>query len=224
MILIMSKSPQMPTNSPDDLLGRTFLLPPTNSGERFRAKISRKILDDGERENPEYDNVRFLLQVDGHEADQIIEYNQIIDQINAHIDDDLNDDGEQVWHFRTITAHQGPLRPDDPKYKGSPWNVLVEWETGESTYEPLHIIAKDDPVTCAIYAKDNNLLEEPGWKRFKQIAKRQKRMLRELNQAKLSQVRRAVKFKFGYEVPRDYKDAYALTLKTVTQSSKMPSN
>ena len=96
----MSKSPQMPTISPDDLLGRTFLLPPTDSGERFRAKISRKILDDGERENPEYDNVRFLLQVDGHEADQIIEYNQIIDQINAHIDDDLNDDGEQVWRFQ----------------------------------------------------------------------------------------------------------------------------
>jgi hypothetical protein len=30
------------------------------------------------------------------------------------------------------------------------------------TYEPLKNISKDDPVTCAIYARDNNLLEVPG--------------------------------------------------------------
>jgi hypothetical protein len=44
--------------------------------------------------------------------------------------------------------------------------VLVEWETGETTYEPLDLIASDDPVTFAEYAKKNNLLEIPGWKRF----------------------------------------------------------
>ena len=44
---------------------------------------------------------------------------------------------------------------------------------GEKTYEPLDIIAEDDPVTCAIYARDNDLLEKPGWKRFKGIAKRE---------------------------------------------------
>jgi hypothetical protein len=40
---------------------------------------------------------------------------------------------------------------------------MVEWETGEITTEPLNIIAADNPVTCALYARDNNLLEEPGW-------------------------------------------------------------
>jgi hypothetical protein len=48
---------------------------------------------------------------------------------------------------------------------------MVEWEIGETTMEPLQIIAKDDPVACAIYAKDNGLLDRTGWKQFKSIAK-----------------------------------------------------
>ena len=30
---------------------------------------------------------------------------------------------------------------------------MVEWESGEVTYEPLTLISKDDPITCAVYAK-----------------------------------------------------------------------
>jgi hypothetical protein len=41
---------------------------------------------------------------------------------------------------------------------------MVEWENGEITAEPLSIIAADDPVSCAIYARDNNLLDVDGWK------------------------------------------------------------
>ena len=42
--------------------------------------------------------------------------------------------------------------------KEAKYNVQVEWETGEITFEPLSIIAADDPVTCAAYAKENDLL------------------------------------------------------------------
>ena len=38
-------------------------------------------------------------------------------------------------------GHQGPLAASDPDWKGSKYNVQVEWETGEITYEPLSIIA-----------------------------------------------------------------------------------
>jgi hypothetical protein len=62
-------------------------------------------------------------------------------------------------------------------------NVLVEWENGEITSEPLNIFGKDDPVTCAVYACEHGLLEEEGWKRFKGIAKREKKMLRMINQS-----------------------------------------
>ena len=35
---------------------------------------------------------------------------------------------------------------------------MVECETGEISDEPLSLIAADDPVTCAEYAKKHDLL------------------------------------------------------------------
>jgi hypothetical protein len=64
-------------------------------------------------------------------------------------------------------------------------NVKIEWETGELTHEPLPVIAADDPVTCALHAKENNLLDQPGWKGFKSIARRQKKLIWMVNQSKL---------------------------------------
>jgi hypothetical protein len=61
-------------------------------------------------------------------------------------------------------------------WKGSIYNVHVEWENGEIPDKPMTTIAADDPVTCSIYAKGNNLLDVPGWKRFKSIARRQQHM------------------------------------------------
>jgi hypothetical protein len=63
----------------------------------------------------------------------------------------LDENGENiVWKFRRITAHQGPLTQKDKDYNGSLYNVMVEWENGEITSEPLSTIVADDPVTCAI--------------------------------------------------------------------------
>ena len=71
-------------------------------------------------------------------------------------------DNPILWRFKRIVAHQGPLDPSSPHYRGSSYNVQIEWENGELTYEPLSIIAVDDPLACAIYARDNNLLQKPG--------------------------------------------------------------
>jgi hypothetical protein len=83
-------------------------------------------------------------------------------------------DGNGFWNFKHIVSHEGPFRTSDPEYKGSRYNVLiewengeivlVEWENGEITSEPLNIFGKDDPVTCAVYARERGLLEEEGWK------------------------------------------------------------
>ena len=79
----------------------------------------------------------------------------------------LEEDGEDIlWKFKRISAHQGPLMPKDKDWNGSSYNVMVEWENGEITTKPLTIIAADDPVSCAVYARDHNLLEVDGWKRF----------------------------------------------------------
>jgi hypothetical protein len=62
---------------------------------------------------------------------------------------------------------------------------MIEWENGQMTLEPLRVIAADDPVSCVLYARENGLLDKPGWKRFKHIAKREKKFTRMVNQAKL---------------------------------------
>ncbi len=81
---------------------------------------------------------------------------------------------------------------------------MIAWETGEITSEPLSAIAADDPVTCALYTNANGLLDEPGWTRFKPIAKQEGKMLQMVKQAKLRSYRTASRYKYGYEVPNDY--------------------
>jgi hypothetical protein len=193
-----------PIFDPQDLVGRTFLLDEQQDGQKFRAKIV-KLLEDHEselQENPT--RIKFLCSVNGDKAEEIITYNQMLDYISREEEDPI------VWKFRWITAHQGPLTPDHPDYNGSRYNIMIEWENGEITSEPLTVIAADDPVTCAIYAKEKGLLNEPGWKRFKGIAKRQKKFTRMVNQAKLRSYNTAPKYKYGFEVPRDYKHAKRL--------------
>ena len=87
---------------------------------------------------------------------------------------------------------------------------MVEWETGEITDEPLSLIAADDPVTCAEYAKRHDLLHLGGWKRLKHIAKNQKQLTRAINQSKIRQVRSSAVYQFGILIPKDYKQALQL--------------
>ena len=134
----------------------------------------------------------------------IMSYVQILDHL------DHQEQQEDLYKFRAITGHQGPLSPQDENYKGSKYNVMVEWETGEITEEPLSLIAPDDPVTCADYAKKHDLLHLDGWKRLKHIAKNQKQLTRAINQSKIRQVRRSAVYQFGFLIPKDYKQALQL--------------
>ena len=202
-----------PVFNPQDLVGRTFLTDQQEDGQRHRAKIV-KLVEDFESDvaqNPT--RIKFVCKhLDSDAAEEIITYNQVMDFITRDEDTDI------TWKFKRIVSHQGPLKPDHPDYNGSTYNVMIEWENGETTSEPLSIVAADDPVTCAIYAKENNLLEASGWKRFKPIAKREKKLLRMVNQAKLRSYNTAPKYKYGFEVPRNY--VHALRLDELNKNTK----
>ena len=87
---------------------------------------------------------------------------------------------------------------------------MGEWETGEITEGPLSIIAQDNPVTCATYAKEHNLLYLPEWNKVKHKTKHQKTPTRAINQTKIRQVMRSATYQFCYLIPRDYKHALEL--------------
>ena len=59
-------------------------------------------------------------------------------------------------------------------------------------------------MTCAIYAKDNDLLDTEGWKRFRKLEHRAKKMLWMVNQSKLQSYKACKKYIYGIEIPRNY--------------------
>ena len=152
----------MPTIDPADLIGRTFLLPPEENGERHRAKVTRKVAEIIDQENGHrVENISFSLVISNGKVEELISYNKVLEHLETAQDNDLGID-QELFKFRAIIGHQGPLAATDPDWKGSKYNVQVEWETGEITFEPLSVIAADDPVTCAAYAKQHDLLAVEG--------------------------------------------------------------
>ena len=186
-----------------NLLGRSFLLPPEDNGERHMAKI----IDIDDHGQP-LEDIKFKLKINKDQAEEIMSYNQLMDYTQKGTD--AEEDPDSLFKFKDIVAHQGPLESTDPNHKGSKYNVMVEWESGEVTYEPLTLISKDDPITCAVYAKKHDLLDTTRWKHLKRYAKTSKRLIRDVKQSRIHQVRASARYQHGFQVPRDYNDAMRL--------------
>jgi hypothetical protein len=99
------------------------------------------------------------LIVSEDEFEEIPSYNKEMQYIEKN-----NDDGETIWKDKRISGHEGPLNKNHSSWRGDQYNDKVEWENGEVSYEPLHMIAADDPVMCGVYAKDHGLLDIDGLK------------------------------------------------------------
>ena len=154
-----------------NLLGRSFLLSPEDNGEHHMAKI----IDMDDHGQP-LEGIKFKLKINKDQAEEIMSYNQLMDYIQKGTD--AEEDPDSLFKFRDIVAHQGPLE--------------VEWESWEVTYEPLTLISKDDPITCAVFAKTS------------------KRLIRAVKQSRIRQVRASARYQHGFQVPKDYNDAIRL--------------
>ena len=53
MMMVQTSNKPLRGFNPDDLVGRTFLLPPGDNGERLRAKVTRKVVEDIEQADGE---------------------------------------------------------------------------------------------------------------------------------------------------------------------------
>ena len=106
--------------------------------------------------------------------------------------------------FWKILCHQHTPRGN--KYCiNSDYNVDVLWETGAITTESVENLASEFKADVALYRKENSLLEEQYLKQFKHTADQEKHLIRLVNQARLQSFRVAVKYKYEFEVPKDYK-------------------
>ena len=127
----------MPTQTfdPDELIGRTYLQDVDENGERYRAKIIQKLVKRNKETQAAL--IKFLVTYEGHDkSDEIVDYTTVVDHIQKRIEID-NDPSEQIYKFKEVVGHQGPLKPGDSDYKGSRYNLMTHWEDGSYTYEPL---------------------------------------------------------------------------------------
>ena len=146
------KRPSMPVIDIPELINRSFMKPNKDPTQPDEPAVVTKVLQD------EDGNTRGAIIRVGHSKkirDELVTYNELLEYIDKENEkaDKTHDDTEQFWTFDKILSHHGPIKPTDPDYKGSRYNLEVLWENGEKSMEPLHTILEDDPVTCAINAK-----------------------------------------------------------------------
>ena len=79
----------MPTFDPEDLIGRTFLLPPQENGENH----TRKVVEIIDQENGHrIENINFILDIGNGKVEELICYNQLLDHLETAQDNDLGMD------------------------------------------------------------------------------------------------------------------------------------
>ena len=105
--------------APDNLIGRTFLRPPQENGERLRAKVTKKVVEEIEAaDGNRIPNINFILDIGEGKVDEHISCNQLLDHLEQ-ADEQDNSMDQELYRFRAIIGHEGPLKATDPNWKGS---------------------------------------------------------------------------------------------------------
>ena len=224
--VLRTENTTIPNLPPEEMIDRTFLMPPEEDGSRFRAKVVARVQESKAMaaNHPEMIKFRCLVNRNDETYEEVVAYNDIVEFIEQ------DDSWDGLWKFKRILQHKGPLTPPrkgkkpdlgandrGEEYMGAKYNVQVEWETGEVSWRPLSTHDKQgvfdtDPVTVAIYAEEHGLLDTSGWglPGLKKLAKTQKRLIRQANQAKLHSFRTKPMYMYGFQVPRNHEQAMQL--------------
>ena len=76
-------SKPMPEFDPDNLIGRTFLLPPQENGERLRAKVTKKVVEEiAAADDNRIPNINFILDIGEGKVEELMTYNQLLDHLD----------------------------------------------------------------------------------------------------------------------------------------------
>ena len=208
---LFTENPTVERLDPENMVGRTFLMPEAEDRTRARAKIVERIIEHKGQYEEDKDLILFKVRVGDDKYEEIVAYSDIVD----YIEDQDGKDG--LWKFEEILDHKC-VKPSDPDYKGCSINVLLKWSTGEKTWEPIKTrkygegVLDTDHVTLAIYAGDKGLLDTPGWKYpiLRKVYNNKKTMIRTLRQAQLHSFRTKPIYMYGYQVPRSHDEAMML--------------
>ena len=108
--------PPMSIINLDDLLGRTFLLPMDENGERKRATIYENVKDLCQQQVSREDQLRFKLKIDGDQLDDLISYNQLMEYLEDKTDTGPLEDG--LHRLKCIKDQKGPYTSSEVDWGG----------------------------------------------------------------------------------------------------------
>ena len=100
----------------DDLLGRTFLLPMDENGERKRATIYENVKDLCQQQVSREDQLRFKLKIVGDQLDDLISYNQLMEYLEDKTNTGPVENG--LYRFKCIKDHKGPYTSSEVDWGG----------------------------------------------------------------------------------------------------------
>ena len=91
---------------------------PWDNGERLRAKVFRKVVEVIEKADGERVQIhRYIIGIDnGKVKEKIISNSQLVDHLEAAAYED-NEISDELYKFRALIDHQGPLMATDPNWK-----------------------------------------------------------------------------------------------------------
>ena len=194
----VERGESLPTIDASDLIGRTFINDPDDEGVQIRAKVEEILPTDRRTTDKQHELFRFRCKVGEEVFEKITTYNKMLEWC------DRDKDKDDMYKIDAIVGH----RTIDGKRQ-----LRVKWASGEVTWQPFAEIFTDDPVSVSLYARENNLLDQDGWKRCKHYTKNVKMFARMINQARLKNLRQKPVYKYGFQVPRNHEEAMFIDAK-----------
>ena len=185
----------LPTLDSSSFLGRTFITTPDDSGEQRRATIEQVQLTKNKTPDGMQPLFKFKCRVGTKTFEEVMTYNRMLEWI------EMDQDKDDFYRIEGIVNHRRNQKSP------SGWEVLVEWASGQVTWNDLTLTFQGDPVTVSMYAKKQGLLDKTGWRRCKRYVRNVKTLGRAANQVRLKNYRNRPVYMYGYQVPRDYDEA-----------------
>ena len=129
-----------------------------------------------------------------------------------------NDDRDgNFWNVKCISIHRNPASHHCCNWTGATHNAITASSIGETTFEngetafgQFDWVVEDDFVSYATYICCSRLFGTPSWQYFKVMAKRQKKLVRTTNHAKLRFFKATHHDKYRSKKPQDYAQAVQL--------------
>ena len=111
----------MPILDSSGIICCTFLMPPQEYDQKFRVRIVKIIYYHETKITEDPGHTRFICSINDDRYEYIISYNDIINHITNQEDENI------VCKSKCIVAHEVSINESHRNYKGSCYNVMVEW-------------------------------------------------------------------------------------------------